>query len=100
MNMLEKLFARRHSISRVKTQQAEALIGPVSVFARKGVPCPTAGMTESLRFRQVCFALAKLHFRLPCGADVCHGTHIFISPAGRFDERAAYSVHVSRGPFR
>jgi hypothetical protein len=39
-----------HPACWVKTHQAEALIGPVAIFARSGVPCPTAGMAEPLHF--------------------------------------------------
>src|SRR5271163_2250823 len=93
MKTLGDCFEWRHPVCWVKTHQAEALVGPVPILARGGVPCPTAGMAEPLRFCQVCLALPKLHFRLLRRRDVCHGAYIF-KVATRRLQRASKYVNV------
>src|SRR6266853_2277123 len=80
MDALEERFESRLSTVRVKTQHAVAFLGPVPNVTRSRNPCPTARMAEPLRFRQVCLALLKRLFRLPCCGDVRHGAHIFDVP--------------------
>src|SRR5271157_4348919 len=93
MNALKECFESGQPTVRVKTVQAVAFLGPVPILARGGVPCPTAGMAEPLRFCQVCLALPKLHFRLLRRRDVCHGAYIF-KVATRRLQRASKYVNV------
>jgi hypothetical protein len=46
---LIEYFDWRQTLVRVKTQDAVAFLGPVPELS--GSPCPTAGVTEPLRFR-------------------------------------------------
>src|ERR1700722_9183772 len=92
MNALNECLKGWHPVCRVKAEQAEALVGPVPVFARSWGPGPTAGTTEPLRFRQVCFAFPKLHFRLLCGSGVHQRTHNHEGPPGGFQTASRCSI--------
>src|ERR1700690_1748919 len=56
MNSMKEFFESRQRASGIETQYAVAHRRPVPDIAGRGVPCPTASLTESLRFRQICFA--------------------------------------------
>src|ERR1700693_4291227 len=56
MNSMKEFFESRQRASRIEPQYAVAHLRPVPDVTSRGVPCPTASLTESLRFRQICFA--------------------------------------------
>src|SRR5260370_2744452 len=51
IDALREYFQSRFSTVRVKTQHAVAVLGPVPNVPRSTAPCPTARMSQSLRFR-------------------------------------------------
>src|SRR5258708_38058389 len=55
MNMLEEFFESRYRPSGVEPQHAVALLRPVPGICER-FRGPTAGLAQSLRFRQICFA--------------------------------------------
>src|SRR5260370_39354594 len=54
MNSLDELFHSGHTIPWIKTQNAIAFLRPVPDIV-VWTPCPTAGLAQPLRFRQVRF---------------------------------------------
>src|SRR5580693_2158637 len=59
----EEFFESRRPSVGIETKHAVGFLRPVPDLARSGHPGPTSGMTESLRFRQIRFALAPGRFR-------------------------------------
>src|SRR5438270_13934720 len=56
---LEESFESRRSHLRIETEHAISFLRPVPDFPGSGRPCPTPGMAEPLRFRQIRFALSS-----------------------------------------
>ncbi len=54
MNSLDELFDSGRTIPWIKTQNAIAFLRPMPKVG-VGTPCPTAGVAQPLRFRQVRF---------------------------------------------
>src|ERR1700731_1407984 len=59
----KEFFESRRPGVRIEAKHAVGFLRPVPDLARSGPPRPTPGMTESLRFRQIRFALAPGRFR-------------------------------------
>ena len=71
MKSPEEFFESRRPRVRIEAKHPVGFLRPVPDLARSGRPRPTPGMTESLRFRQIGFALAPGRFRqlaLDCDA--------------------------------
>src|ERR1700730_4779899 len=60
---------------------------------RSNVMFPAACMAQSLRFEQLCFAVAQFRFRLLCSGHVGYGAHKF-EILSRSPQRATYDVDV------
>src|ERR1700730_8342758 len=56
MDSLPKVFAGRQIHLRIQSVNSEHFLGAVEHFLAAGVPCPTAGVGELLRFGQIAFA--------------------------------------------
>src|ERR1700731_4461240 len=59
----KEFFESRRPGVRIEAKHAVGFLRPVPDLARSGRPRPTSGMAESLRFRQIRFALAPGRFR-------------------------------------
>src|SRR5580704_12259263 len=100
MDSLENFLQWWWLSRRVETNDARALLGPVSDFAPGRDPCPTAGVTQPLPFRQVGFTLPKrllgllalgdIHqrpdedetLRIFAGGGMSHGSNVFDGAIG------------------
>src|SRR5262245_55684707 len=80
MNSLDEFFDSRHSIPWIKTQNAVAFVRPIPDVG-VGTPGPTACVAESLRVRQIRFALPQRLFSPPLAGDVCNRAHEFGAPS-------------------
>src|SRR5260370_6628629 len=56
MNPAEEFFESRQQARGIEPQHAVTHLRPVPDITCHGAPCPTASLTESLCFGQVCFA--------------------------------------------
>ena len=55
MKSLKEFLESRWRASGIEPQHAVAHLRPVSDITGRGIPCPTASLAESLRFRQIGF---------------------------------------------
>src|SRR5215510_12636002 len=70
MESLKEFLESRWRASGIKPQHAVAHLRKVSDITGRGIPCPTASLGESLRFRQIGFAFTQSLFRPFAFSDV------------------------------
>src|SRR5580693_3753478 len=74
----EEFFESRRTGVRIEAKHAVGFLRPVPDLARSWNPRPTSGMTESLRFRQIRFALASRRLRqLTLDGDARQMSNVF-----------------------
>src|SRR5437667_331818 len=90
---LEFFKSRRPSCG-IESRYTEDFLGPVGVFADRRDACPTAGVAQPLRFRQIRFASPQDFFRAPALGDIGDRPDKFQRPRLIFLRSMAYNVNV------
>src|SRR5215831_15749941 len=71
MKSLKEFLESRWRASVIEPQHVAAHLRAVSDITGRGIPCPTASLAESLRLRQICFALTQPLLGALTVLDVC-----------------------------
>src|SRR5260370_1289011 len=70
MDALLEFFKSRGPCRRIKSRHSEGFFGPVGVFAERRHKCPTARVTQPLRFRKISLASPQDFFRVSVLGDI------------------------------
>src|SRR6266851_6852273 len=63
MDSLPNVFAGRQMLLRIQSKNSEHFLGAVEHLLATGVPCPTAGVSQLLRFSQISLTAHQSLFR-------------------------------------